>query len=361
VERLKENPNDMAALNQYMMESVRQILTAADSDPKAAEQALNGLKGVLDSLKPDTEPAKQALGRATSAIGYCEQQLELARTSLEECGQRLKTSPDDRKALSMFLAKVQRQLGPLTRSEPDQAEAGLKAAQEQLAAARAAAKEQAMQKQYEQADQVLAGLQKAIEVGKRLLALIGKDAAPLDVVAWVNGSPLTDADLKGKVVLLDFWAVWCGPCIATFPHLREWHEKYADKGLVIVGLTRYYGYVWDADQGRPTRFVAKPRPVQEPGSSPPAAAPDEPPAKPSPAQEQEMLQKFAEQHQLHHRLAIQKDNVLPEYYAVTGIPHVVVIDREGKIRLIRVGSGDKNAQEVEAMIASLVGESASPK
>jgi thiol-disulfide isomerase/thioredoxin len=72
------------------------------------------------------------------------------------------------------------------------------------------------------------------------MALIGQPAFPLETAAWVNGDPLTDADLKGKVVLLDFWAVWCGPCIACFPHLRDWHEKYADRGLVIVGLTKYY-------------------------------------------------------------------------------------------------------------------------
>ena len=75
---------------------------------------------------------------------------------------------------------------------------------------------------------------------------------PLAVKNWVNGTQLTDADRKGKVVLLDFWAVWCGPCIATFPHLREWNEKYADKGLVVIGLThKDYGFVWDeARNGR---------------------------------------------------------------------------------------------------------------
>ena len=41
--------------------------------------------------------------------------------------------------------------------------------------------------------------------------------------------------LKGKVILLDFWATWCGPCVKSIPHLKELHRDYADKGLVIIG------------------------------------------------------------------------------------------------------------------------------
>ncbi len=44
------------------------------------------------------------------------------------------------------------------------------------------------------------------------------------------------ADLKGKVVLLEFWGYWCGPCIGSMPLLFDLHEKFADKGLVIIGV-----------------------------------------------------------------------------------------------------------------------------
>ena len=41
------------------------------------------------------------------------------------------------------------------------------------------------------------------------------------------------------MVLLDFWATWCKPCIAQFPRMREWQTKYGPKGLVIIGMTNH--------------------------------------------------------------------------------------------------------------------------
>ena len=64
------------------------------------------------------------------------------------------------------------------------------------------------------------------------------DVAPdfQGIDSWINSGPLTMAELQGKVVLIDFWTYTCVNCIRTFPYLREWHEKYADLGLVIVGV-----------------------------------------------------------------------------------------------------------------------------
>lgn len=56
------------------------------------------------------------------------------------------------------------------------------------------------------------------------------------VTGWINTEPFTLASLGGKVVLIDFWTYTCVNCIRTFPYLRQWHEKYANKGLVIVGV-----------------------------------------------------------------------------------------------------------------------------
>ena len=69
-----------------------------------------------------------------------------------------------------------------------------------------------------------------------LLSLLGKPApALIEVMGWKGDAVKLD-DLKGKVVLLEFWGYWCGPCIRTMPVLFELHEKFADKGLAIIGV-----------------------------------------------------------------------------------------------------------------------------
>ena len=55
------------------------------------------------------------------------------------------------------------------------------------------------------------------------------------LTGWINSEPLTLAELEGKVVLIDFWTYSCINCIRTLPYLRQWHEEYADDGLVIIG------------------------------------------------------------------------------------------------------------------------------
>lgn len=64
------------------------------------------------------------------------------------------------------------------------------------------------------------------------------DTAPEfeNIESWINSDALTMEDLRGDVVLIDFWTYTCVNCIRTLPYLQEWHNKYADKGLSIVGL-----------------------------------------------------------------------------------------------------------------------------
>jgi thiol-disulfide isomerase/thioredoxin len=336
-EQLKQNPNDMALLRKYMTENLTTLLPLISSDPDAAEKRIDEMLALLETIEPDQEASKNLLQSAKNFIAQQKQRVAVQRTTVAELQTKLNENPDDTTTLSTYLTKVSMEVSPLVRSDPEKAEAKIKEARTFLDSI----KEKAQQENTKSTIDTLANryfsqLQQAIDSAKKLSTLVGTAAKSLDdqVTAWVNGEAVTDGDLKGKVVLLDFWAVWCGPCIATFPHLREWNEQYADKGLVIIGLTNYYNYKWDEDAQRATRS-------QEPVA---------------PEAEHEMLAKFCEQHQLHHRIAVQNEkSKLAEHYAVTGIPHVVVIDREGKVRMIRVGSGEENAKAIGDLLAQLVG------
>jgi len=62
------------------------------------------------------------------------------------------------------------------------------------------------------------------------------DPLSLGSGVWINSPPSASADLRGKVVLVDFWTYSCINCVRTLPYLRAWHERYASAGLVIIGV-----------------------------------------------------------------------------------------------------------------------------
>lgn len=61
--------------------------------------------------------------------------------------------------------------------------------------------------------------------------------APDFEATTLAGNPFKLAELRGKVVLLDFWAKWCAPCVAELPNIRKLHDRYAESGLVVVGIS----------------------------------------------------------------------------------------------------------------------------
>ena len=69
-----------------------------------------------------------------------------------------------------------------------------------------------------------------------VLSNLGKAPELAGISGWINTEPFTLAQMRGKVVLVDFWTYSCINCIRTLPYLKAWHEKYAGKGLVIVGV-----------------------------------------------------------------------------------------------------------------------------
>ncbi|HEX8707901.1 MAG TPA: TlpA disulfide reductase family protein [Pyrinomonadaceae bacterium] len=164
----------------------------------------------------------------------------------------------------------------------------------------------------------------ALERKQQQLRVQGEAAPELTIDKWIEQTPLKISDLKGRVVLLDFWATWCGPCLASFPRLREWHEKYKDRGLVILGVTRYYGH----GEGQQL----------------------------SEAQELSFLERFKKQYQIPYGFAVADMDDNHHAYGVTAIPTAVLIDRTGVIRLLLTGSNASNETEISATIEKLLNE-----
>lgn len=64
--------------------------------------------------------------------------------------------------------------------------------------------------------------------------MIGKPAPPLSLSGWLNGE-VKSTEMKGKIVVVDFWATWCVPCLGGIPHNNELARKYASRGVLMIG------------------------------------------------------------------------------------------------------------------------------
>lgn len=79
-------------------------------------------------------------------------------------------------------------------------------------------------------------------------AMTGQPAAELFALRWFNSEPLTIQALRGKIVLLEFWAVWCGGCMAELPDVARVYDKYSSRGLVVIGVHDASGKVEEIEQ-----------------------------------------------------------------------------------------------------------------
>lgn len=91
---------------------------------------------------------------------------------------------------------------------------------------------------FEQSDMMTAVTEDMTQKNLDSIQLKNYGSAPdfIGINHWLNSEPLSIAELKGKVVLVDFWTYSCINCIRTLPYITQWHETYKDKGLVIIGI-----------------------------------------------------------------------------------------------------------------------------
>jgi len=149
---------------------------------------------------------------------------------------------------------------------------------------------------------------------------------PPEVVAtqWIDQDPVKLSALRGQVVLLDFWAHWCEPCLYTFPKLESWHETYKRQGLVVLGVTSYQGHA----EGKPL----------------------------TPVEELKYLRNFKKEHRLAYGFAVADSHVNELNYGVFSIPMSFLIDRKGNIRFIAAGANDQEIAQLGKMIKKVVEE-----
>lgn len=156
-------------------------------------------------------------------------------------------------------------------------------------------------------------------------ALLGSTAPEIkEIAAWLPGQAKPLSSLRGKVVLLDFWATWCGPCIDTFPTLVKLYENHHKDGLEIVGLTRYYGQAEGEEATKSAELSA--------------------------------IQSFKQKYRLPYIFAVADNQTNQLIYGATAIPTAVVIDRKGIIRYIESGTNSNREQEIEEIIEKILAE-----
>ncbi len=93
------------------------------------------------------------------------------------------------------------------------------------------------------------GLKEFLEGKKAEFDELGEAPKPIEVTGF-DGKPISLEKLKGKVVLIDFWATWCGPCVAELPNVIATYKKYRDQGFEVVGISL------DDDEGKLKDFLA---------------------------------------------------------------------------------------------------------
>jgi thiol-disulfide isomerase/thioredoxin len=141
---------------------------------------------------------------------------------------------------------------------------------------------------------------------------------------WIEQKPVKLEDLRGKVVLLDFWAPWCGPCRYTLPNFARWQNTFKDKGFVILGVTKYYGHGDGRQLNENEELV--------------------------------YLREFRKRNALPYGFVVSDSNTNEFNYGVFQLPTSFLIDRKGVVRYISIGASEKEVANLEEMVKTLINE-----
>ena len=133
-----------------------------------------------------------------------------------------------------------------------------------------------------------------------------RSAPPFDLPS-VEGGRVSLASLKGKVVVLDMWATWCGPCIAEMPHYAEFNARNQPRGVEVVGIVFASG---------------DPQEVQD----------------------------FVREHRISYTQLLGPDELLDAYGANSGFPTTFVIDAAGMIRLKLIGAVPQKFEKLQKAV-----------
>jgi len=144
---------------------------------------------------------------------------------------------------------------------------------------------------------------------------VGMKAPDITNDTWLNSPPLHPPDLKGKVVMVEFWTFGCYNCRNVEPYVKQWHQKFSEKGFVVIG-------------------VHSPEFSHE--------------------REVENVKRYITEHDLHFPVPIDNDFSTWNKFGNRYWPAMYLIDKQGVIRHVRIGEG--GYQETERLIQSLLAE-----